>query len=237
MEKNCSKCSAFLDQDAVFCTSCGTPISQTITCSNCKRTNKVDARYCKYCASSLSSASNQSASANATSSPPVIEPSAISSPLIETASPVEISSASTPSTRTKDDPRSWISVSGAVFVLICFLLPWMELRGCNNRVIFTGPEMVSLHWVYLSAPILAVVILAVYLLCRNKRMLYKARPFIIGVSAIAFSLAVYLYSTKGEETKLKSGFAGTVMGFAMAILGCFFMKRPAHNKSNAEFNG
>lgn len=48
MSDTCSKCSAPLDTDAVFCPSCAEPISPQ--CPNCKKSVSADAKFCKYCA-------------------------------------------------------------------------------------------------------------------------------------------------------------------------------------------
>lgn len=236
-EKNCSNCAAALDVDSVFCASCGTVITQTTLCPKCEQTISTGARYCKYCAFDLFN----SATGGTNAEPPGTalmkqhQQTADPSTFAEETLTVQAYSSSAQAQIAKDDPRSFISPLSAIFVLICFLLPWVETSGCNGqKVIVTGVELVAFHWAFLSAPLLGIIVLVVYSFFKRKRVLFKARPFIIGTSAIAFCLAVYFYSTKSSDVKLKSGFFGTVVGFVLTIVGSLFMRYPNRGKSTTE---
>ncbi len=51
MLNSCSKCSVSLDEDAVFCPSCATPVNPE--CPNCQKHITNEAKFCKYCAYDL----------------------------------------------------------------------------------------------------------------------------------------------------------------------------------------
>jgi len=56
MQSNCSRCSAALDSDAVFCPLCSTPVSANavVNCPKCGKTINAGSKFCKYCAFDLS---------------------------------------------------------------------------------------------------------------------------------------------------------------------------------------
>ncbi|MBL7152486.1 MAG: zinc ribbon domain-containing protein [Phycisphaerae bacterium] len=45
----CHKCNALLEEDAKFCSKCGTAISKTKPCPQCKELNDPDAKFCDNC--------------------------------------------------------------------------------------------------------------------------------------------------------------------------------------------
>jgi Double zinc ribbon len=51
MPDTCTKCSASLDEDAIFCPSCAAPVNPQ--CPSCGKSVSADAKFCKYCACDL----------------------------------------------------------------------------------------------------------------------------------------------------------------------------------------
>jgi hypothetical protein len=234
MKEICTNCSKTLDDEASFCASCGTPKSRTVPCPRCARSILPDARFCMYCAFDLSMSILP-----AMASPLISlreEPSLVgSSASFELELAGDVATSTSP--EIQGDPRSLISPSGAAFVLICLFLPWLEISGCHNQKrIVTGidllhgslshdsPSLLLLFWLF---PLMSLIVIAVYVVCKAKGKLFKARPLIVVPSAIALCVAGWL--SVGFRP-LKSGFIGSVMGFVLAIIGCFFMKRPKKNE-------
>jgi Double zinc ribbon len=56
MPDTCPKCSTALDEDAIFCPSCATPV--TPRCPSCQKYVTANAKFCKYCAFDLSQTSS-----------------------------------------------------------------------------------------------------------------------------------------------------------------------------------
>ena len=53
MTNICSNCSTVLDDNALFCTTCATPLNQLYNCPSCNKPNGLSARFCKFCAFDL----------------------------------------------------------------------------------------------------------------------------------------------------------------------------------------
>jgi hypothetical protein len=126
----------------------------------------------------------------------------------------------------KDDhPASLISPAAAVFAIICFFLPWTQMSCGDKTVILSGADWGGFYW---FVPLMAILIIAVYLICKRQQVLFYARPFIIGSAIIALGFLGYLYySAFGDkDIQFKSGFVGSVLGFVLAGAGCVFMSRP-----------
>lgn len=241
MSKTCSKCSGTLDTDSVFCTFCGTPIVQTIHCPKCGGTINAVAKFCKYCAFDLS----QPIQTAATTTSPLsqlatINPQASNRP--SQVEPTTQSQANSNPTQTEvaaDNPASFISPAGAAFAVICFFLPWLEFSACGIRKSITGAELAHQDGSLWLLPLMGIVSVAAYFICKGQKMLFKARPFIIGSSAFALCFLFYKYSSipSGPEIfgrritaadlgiQLQFGGFGTIIGFILAIIGCAFMSR------------
>ncbi|HET6862956.1 MAG TPA: zinc ribbon domain-containing protein [Pyrinomonadaceae bacterium] len=60
----CPKCSARVDDDAEYCSSCAARISATdvMNCPNCGKSVDAEAKFCKYCAADLQRTNAQSLS-------------------------------------------------------------------------------------------------------------------------------------------------------------------------------
>ncbi len=239
MQKTCLKCSSTLDPDAAFCELCGTPIVQSFYCPKCGGLVNSNARFCKYCACDLS---------------PLVEPIPTSPPLRPPPNPVfqvpvpphvkpPIPYQDDPSTLrseiSTDDPKSLISPSGAVFAVICFFLPWLQ-QSCGERtMISTGVDLANADSILWLLPLLGIVALAAYVACKINKVLYRARPFIIGSAGFALCFFIYKFSVllmavgyfngsnggPPNPTQIKPGSYGTVIGFILTIVGCLFIRR------------
>jgi RNA polymerase subunit RPABC4/transcription elongation factor Spt4 len=228
MVQICSNCSVALDADAAFCKACGSPAVEAINCPQCAQLIKADAEFCQYCTYDLST-------------------------------PPEAFAAETPpapqSDDVRDNPASLVSPSGAAFAVICFFLPWLEMSGCGSKQIATGAEFAKTDSILWLLPLMGLIAFAVYFICKKQNALSKARLYIIGISAIALCFFIYkLYGILAASKyfdkpptpdansgiKILSGSYGTIIGFILAIVGCFFISRtiaarvPANAGENTE---
>lgn len=123
-----------------------------------------------------------------------------------------------------ENPASLISPSGAAFAAICFFLPWTQVSCGERTVLNTGADLGGAYW---FIPFLAVVAFAAYFICKYRKTLYAARPFIIGAAIIALTFFGHVYySLHGsKETQIKYGYFGSLVGFVLAMAGCFFISR------------
>lgn len=241
MMKTCTNCASTLDADSVFCASCGKPIVQTTRCPKCGGTVKADAKFCKHCAFDLSQPTEH-APYTAPSPTPQANLDAETStlpPQVDADASFQATASSARPDAATDNPASFISPAGAAFAVICFFLPWLKISACNNNRIITGAEFAKQDGSLWLLPLLCVVAIAAYFICKSRRVLFKARPLIIGSAAFALCFFIYKFSNilsangffnrQGENkelgTQLRSGSFGMVIGFVLAIVGSVFMRR------------
>lgn len=132
--------------------------------------------------------------------------------------------ASSETEQTTENPASLISPSGAAFAVICFFLPWTQV-SCGEKVILqTGADIGGAYW---FIPFLAITAFTAYFICKYRKNLHAARPFVIGSAVIAFCFLAHLYYTlhDSKEAQIKYGYFGSILGFLLAIAGCFFINR------------
>lgn len=230
MVKTCSKCSSILDNDAVFCASCATPILQAIHCPKCDKIINADAKFCKYCAFDLSKPIQN---APTTTSPPPINqdsPKLNLPPQVEPITLFQRNSSPIQTEVAEDNPTSLISPSGAAFTVICFFLPWMKFCDSNITGAEFATELPSLWFI----PVMGIIAFVAYFICKIQKILFRAIPFIIGSSTIALGILIYhSRSGIGEFFNgnfqvlglLRFGSYGTVFGFVLAMVGCIFISR------------
>lgn len=124
----------------------------------------------------------------------------------------------------QNKPVSLISPAGAAFAVICFFLPWTQTSCGDKTIVSTGADLGGAYW---FVPFMGIVAIGAYFICRYQNALHVARLFISGSAIVALCfLAHLIYSVYGiKESQFRFGFFGSIIGFALTILGCFFMNR------------
>jgi uncharacterized membrane protein HdeD (DUF308 family) len=145
---------------------------------------------------------------------------------------------STQSVSSTDNPVSLISPVGAAFAVICFFLPWVQQSCSGKTEIITGLELAQKDRFLWILPLMGIVSIAAYFICKSRKAIVKARPYIIGSSTLALFFFIYnLYNilsvagyfsrdggNKDTNAQIKSGSVGIVIGFILSIVGCAFMR-------------
>lgn len=114
----------------------------------------------------------------------------------------------------------FITPLGAIIALICFFMPWMEIVGIRISG-FTRIKYSPLIGIALIAN-LAIVGLSFYMIIRDTSWKSKVLIFIIGGIGISVLLQAYFNLRRLLEVieiTGKFGFWGTVIGFALAVVG------------------
>lgn len=121
----------------------------------------------------------------------------------------------------------FITPLGGIIALACFFMPWTEIvRISMTTSGFAWSESSPLIGIALIAN-LAIVGLSLYMIIRNTSWRSKALIFIIGGIGIAALLQEYLNFKKLAqvvEITGEFGFWGTVIGFAVAVVGVFLTR-------------
>ena len=250
--KTCSNCSVALDTDSVFCTSCGTPIIQTIHCPKCGGTINADVKFCKYCAFDLSQPIQTAATATSPL-PPLETINPQTSDLLPQVKPIKSLQTNATSVQAKtapDNPASLISPSGAALVVICFFLPWLQWSACGIRKTASGADLAQFDGSFWLFPLMGIVSVLAYFIAKGQKQIWTARPFILISSIFALSLMFYKVNSIPTSTEIlgqrisaadlgfqvQFGGYGTIIGFILAIIGCAFMTRKITALSSAPQN-
>lgn len=158
-----------------------------------------------------------------------------------------------------ENKKKFISPSGALLAVVCFFMPWIKISCMDKTQYFSGAELARDHgqhifWLLLAC---AIVMLLVFAVGFYKRRLDLAKPIVLvcAVSGLVILLFKYLDSGKGIKTDMgvirpedlglsvSFGMVGTAIGFVVALVGTFFLKRemdaptdsmPAPTKENAD---
>jgi len=180
-------------------------------------------RFCKYCAAELSRAG--------VATQAIAMPGSINRPdKVMLESP--------------EDKTFFISPAGAAIAVLCFFLPWVEV-SCNSfggRELHSvsGADMGGILWIAFVAAIAIIVAVLVY---RAQNQLQKAQPIVILCAITAFVVMLIQYirfsnETSGQQTpfgrvrpedlgisfSIQIGGIGTLLGFAVALIGSAFLK-------------
>jgi len=129
----------------------------------------------------------------------------------------------------------WLSPAGAILVLICFFLPWLEVRCSGKKIIGSGLAFANKAFPLWAIPMFALLIILLFVWYQKGLSL---KWFKIGSIVLAsFGLSMMILTYIGIEKKLngfivrkiashqiKVGLIGTVIGFIFIILSALAIK-------------
>jgi len=134
----------------------------------------------------------------------------------------------------------WLSPSGAILILTCFFLPWLEVRCSGKKIIGSGLTFANQAFPLWSIPILALVVILLFIWYQRGLPL---KWFRIGsIVSASFGLFIMVLTYIGIEKKLsgfiirkitshqiKIGLIGTVIGFVLVIISSLLSKNRKTN--------
>lgn len=137
------------------------------------------------------------------------------------------------------DNKIYVSVMGAIIVIICFFLPWVEM-DCMGKKTISGADIGGPLWV---VPIGAAIFIFVFYSFYKRNEISK----IVSVALINFVIATiiiaYKYFSFTESLKkelgstpeslgmtLKYGAVLTIIGEVIILVGCAFIKEKANTR-------
>lgn len=121
----------------------------------------------------------------------------------------------------KESGSNFITPGGAGIAAICFFMPWV--KACGQSV--SGDKMGGIFWVVFFA---AIAIVGAFFFFRSKNEVEKTKPVAIIASIISLLILIvkYLEARKqlGGIIDFEIGAIGTVVGFALSIIGVAFIE-------------
>lgn len=128
--------------------------------------------------------------------------------------------------------RAFLSPAGAVLALICFFMPWVKFSCGGVERSSSGADIGGALWL---VPLAAGVVLVAFFVFRGQKRAHRAKPFVIGSALVALATMLVRYQNFMSEMKTQLGISrpediglkiefgaiGTVIGFALALIGAF----------------
>jgi len=144
----------------------------------------------------------------------------------------------------KNDLKMFLSPSGAIIALLCFFLPWIQLSCAGKTFHISGASLGGIFWLL---PILAGVMVGVFIFYYRQRQAEKSKIIIIACSIAALIIFVFncirlahaprpllgLVKPSMVGFKIHVGGIGLVLGFILAMVGTKFLKRRETDFENA----
>ena len=183
-------------------------------CSKCGEPNDDSAKFCIKCGAQLLTLSRPGARPAA--------PAPSSGTWQGPAMPPQVGAAQT---GRKISPGSWVSVVGAIAVLILFFVPWAwSWGGEASGLDYVAEPDGELLWVVVT-PVCAVAALGILYLFR-KQLVVSAWARIAAAIGGLIPLIV-MYIEYQDRMTIKWGYIGTVVGLALLIVGSVLDLLPA----------
>lgn len=129
----------------------------------------------------------------------------------------------------------WLSPAGAILILICFLLPWLEVSCSGKKIIGSGLFFAQKAAPLWLIPTFAVLVLLLFFWYRKGLPLGWFRAFLMTLAALGILMVVFTYISIEQKLggfmvkritshEIKGGLIGTGVGFLLVILSALGMR-------------
>ncbi|MFH1862289.1 MAG: hypothetical protein ABH878_05695 [bacterium] len=133
-------------------------------------------------------------------------------------------------------PKTILTPAAALFLGVCFFLPWAKISCVGQTLHFTGAKLGGFFWIL---PVAAALIIAFFVLFAVKGTLHQARlPILIcllaalaGVIVQGIRLATApkplfgLVKPEHVNFRLQFGTFGTVVGYLLILWSIYHLKQ------------
>ena len=133
----------------------------------------------------------------------------------------------------------WLSPAGAFIILICFFLPWLEVKCSGKKILGTGFTFANEATPLWLIPIIALLVMLLYILYRNGLSLnwYRIGNLIAAGLGIVMMVLTYIsieqklsgfFIKRITSYQIKFGLPGTLIGLLLIFVSPLLLK----NKRN-----
>lgn len=124
---------------------------------------------------------------------------------------------------------AWLSPAGAVIILVCFFLPWLEVSCSGKKIIGSGLTFAQKAAPLWLIPAFAVLVLLLFIWYWKGLSLTWFKILLMTLAVLGIVMLVFTYISieqklsgfvvrKITSHEIKSGLIGTAIGFGLIIL-------------------
>lgn len=130
----------------------------------------------------------------------------------------------------------WLSLTGAIVILACFFLPWLEVSGSGKKIIgsgFTFAQQAAPLWLI---PAIAMLILLLFVWQRSGLPLSLFKGLLLILAGLGIAMLVVTYISVEQKLggffvkritshQIKTGLIGTAVGFVLVFLSAIWARK------------
>ncbi len=130
----------------------------------------------------------------------------------------------------------WLSPAGAIIILVCFFLPWLEVSCSGKKIIGSGFAFAQKAAPLWLIPAIAMLVLLLFFWQRSGLPLSLFKSLLIILAGLGIGLLVVTYISVEQKLdgfflkritshQIKTGLIGTAVGFVMVFLSALWVRR------------
>ncbi|MCI0494662.1 hypothetical protein L0Z72_06610 [candidate division KSB1 bacterium] len=129
----------------------------------------------------------------------------------------------------------WLSPTGAIVILVCFFLPWLEVSCSGKKIIGSGLTFALKAAPLWLIPAFAILVLLLFIWYWNGLSLTWFKILLMTLAALGILMLVFTYISIEQKLsgfvvrritshQIKGGLIGTGIGFVSIILSALALR-------------
>jgi hypothetical protein len=130
---------------------------------------------------------------------------------------------------------SWLSPTGAILILICFFLPWLEVHCSGKKIIGSGLAFAQKATPLWLIPAFAILVLLLSIWYWKGLSLNWFKILLVSLAALGIVMLVFTYIAIEQKLsgfvvkritshQIKGGLIGAVVGFVLIIISAIGLR-------------
>lgn len=130
---------------------------------------------------------------------------------------------------------TWFSQAGAIIVVVCFFLPWVEVRAMVKKISGSGFSFAQEEMLLWMVPLFAFIIFVLFQFLRKKESLLGLKIGVIIFATLGILMMIMTYLSIEQKLssflvkqitsyQIKIGFPGIIVGFMISLISTIFIK-------------
>jgi len=124
---------------------------------------------------------------------------------------------------------AWLSPAGAIIILVCFFLPWLEVSCSGKKIIGSGLTFAQKAAPLWLIPAFAILVLLLFIWYWKGLSLNWFKILLMSLAVLGILMLIFTYISIEQKLsgfvvrritshQIKGGLMGTAVGFVLVIL-------------------